>query len=413
MENRDRQAWIIAIAMFISLFFLWGGGYNTSPVFLGALLKSFHWSHERVSWIAAVLSLSVGIAGPIAGWLLDRIEARFVMGAGAALAGVGLFAASRAHTFDSLVLAVVILGIGLGSSALLPASLIIANWFGERRGAALGLATAGMESGGMAMSFVCGYIISLHGWRAAYLFLAIPVLLLVLPLLLIVARTRPAGSEAKSVAESARDLPGLEIGEALATRAFWMLVVVELAFGLAIGGTFLHLVAFLEGYGYTERSSALVVSVVLGMAAIGKPSFGAMADRIGGKNALGVSFLMIAAGVFILLGAQDRRLIVVWIIWAGLAGASPVALAPLVLSETLGLKRFGTLFGWLGLILTFGLFAGPLIVGKITDVTGSYTEGFELCSAIALIGAAASFACVAPKSAPRAASTIAASADSI
>jgi hypothetical protein len=27
--------------LFISLFFLWGGAYNTSPVFLGALLKAF------------------------------------------------------------------------------------------------------------------------------------------------------------------------------------------------------------------------------------------------------------------------------------------------------------------------------------------------------------------------------------
>lgn len=397
MGNRDRQAWIIAISMFIALFFLWGGGYNTSPVFLGALLKSFHWSHERVSWIAAVLSLSVGIAGPIAGWLLDRIEARFVMGAGAALAGAGFIAASHANTFAGLVCAVVILGVGLGSSALLPASLIIANWFGERRGAALGLATAGMESGGMAMTYLSGYIIATHGWRAAYLLLAAPVIVLVVPLLLIVARTRPRDATSKSVAESARDLPGLEIGEALATRTFWMLVVVELTYGLAIGGTFLHLVAFLEGYGYAERSSALVVSVVLGMAAIGKPTFGAMADRIGGKNALGVSFVMIAVGVFILLGAQNFWMVALWIVWAGLAGASPIALVPLVLSEALGLKRFGTLFGWLGLILTIGLFAGPLMVGWITDVTGSYTEGFELCSLIALFGAAASFACAAPR----------------
>ncbi len=399
MENRDRQAWVIAISMFIALFFLWGGGYNTAPVFLGALLKSFHWSHARVSWIAAVLSLSVGIAGPIAGWLLDRIEARYVMGAGAACAGAGLIAAGRANTFEGLVCAVAILGVGLGSSTLLPASLIIANWFGERRGAALGLATAGMESGGMAMTYLSGYVIATHGWRAAYLLLAVPAIVLVLPLLLIVARTRPAGVAPKSVAESARDLPGHEVGEALATRAFWMLVVVELAFGLAIGGTFLHLVAFLEGYGYAERSSALVVSLVLGMAAIGKPVFGAIADRIGGKNALVISFTMTATGVFVLLDAQNLWMLALWIVWVGLAGASPIALVPLVLSEALGLKRFGTLFGWLGLVMTLGLFAGPLIVGRITDLTGSYTQGFELCALIALVGAAASFACVAPKTA--------------
>ena len=45
MEKRERQAWIVAVSLFISLFFLWGGGYNTAPIFLAALLKAFGWSH--------------------------------------------------------------------------------------------------------------------------------------------------------------------------------------------------------------------------------------------------------------------------------------------------------------------------------------------------------------------------------
>ena len=34
MEKRQRQARIIAVSLFISLFFLWGGGYNTAPMAL-------------------------------------------------------------------------------------------------------------------------------------------------------------------------------------------------------------------------------------------------------------------------------------------------------------------------------------------------------------------------------------------
>ena len=41
MEKRQRHARIIAVSLFISLFFLWGGGYNTAPIFLAALLKAF------------------------------------------------------------------------------------------------------------------------------------------------------------------------------------------------------------------------------------------------------------------------------------------------------------------------------------------------------------------------------------
>src|SRR6202047_2728881 len=138
MKNTERQAWTIAVTLFISLFFLWGGGYNTGPIFLAALLKAFGWSHARAGSIIAGLSLAIGVSAPAAGWLLDRIEARFVMGAGALIAVLGLFCASHSHGFEPLLLSVILLGIGLGASTWLPAATVVANWFPDRRGMALG-----------------------------------------------------------------------------------------------------------------------------------------------------------------------------------------------------------------------------------------------------------------------------------
>jgi MFS family permease len=399
MEKQERQARIIAVSLFISLFFLWGGGYNTAPIFLAALLKAFGWSHARVSWITAGLSLAIGVSAPIAGWLLDRIEARFVMGAGALIATLGLFCASHSHGFEPLLLSVILLGIGLGASTWLPAATVIANWFPDRRGMALGIVTAGMEAGGMVMTLTVGSMIAAHGWRAGYFTVAVPGLLIVVPLLMIFVRTRPAGAVSQSVAQRADASPGYEVRDALRTRAFWMLVVVQLSYGLAVGGTFHHLVAFLEGLSYSLHSATLVVSIVLGLAAVGKAAMGALGDRIGGKNALAIGFAMIAAGVFILLNARQVPMLVLWLIVVGIAGAAPVALVPMVTAETLGLKRFGTLFGWLGSVVTVGLFIGPLLVGWMTDVTGSYTTPFELCALICLVGSAASFLCVVPQSA--------------
>jgi MFS family permease len=393
----NRQARIIAASLFIALFFLWGGGYNTGPIFLAALLKAFHWSHERVGSLIGGLALAVGISAPIAGWLLDRIEARWVMGTGAIMAVLGLLGASNSHTFETLLASIILLGIGLGASTWLAASLVIVNWFPDRRGMALGLVTFGMESGGMVMTFTVGNTIAAYGWQAGYFIVAVPALLLVIPMLLFVVRTRPANTNSPSVAAQAEALPGYEVGEALRTRAFWMLAVAEMSFGLAAGGTFHHLVAFLEGLHYSLRAATLVVSIVLGMAAVGKVAMGALGDRIGGKNALGIGFAMMAVSVPILLNAARPEMLMLWLIIVGIAGASPVALGPLLTAETLGLKRFGTLFGWLGFALTFGLFIGPQLVGWMTDVTGSYTAGYELCGLICVVGSAASFLCVAPR----------------
>jgi MFS family permease len=316
MNKQDRGAWIIAISLFVSLFFLWGGGYNTMPVFVGALLKAFGWSHTRVSWIPCALMLAVGVTGPITGWLLDRFEARLVMGVGAALVVVGFIAASRATTFTELIIANLALGVGLGASGWLPASLVIANWFGERRGTALGLGLAGMESGGMAMTFMVGYIIARYSWRAAYLTLAVPVLIVALPLLVIVVRTRPRGVLKQTVAESAQAVPGYEVSKAIRTRVFWMLVVVQLAWGLSAGGVFIHIVAYLMGIGYTLRFATTVAGGVLGLFALGKPTMGALGDRIGGKNALGISLLLIAVSIISLLGARHEGLTILFMLLA-------------------------------------------------------------------------------------------------
>ena len=395
--EENRRAWTIAASLFLALFFLWGGGYNTGPIFLAALLRAFNWSHARVGSIIGALALAVGISAPIAGWLLDRVEARWVMSTGALVAVIGLLGASSSHTFATLLVSIILLGIGLGASTWLAASLVIVNWFPDRRGMALGLVTFGMESGGMVMTLTVGSTIAAYGWRAGYFVVAVPTVLLVIPVLLLIVRTRPTTINSLSVSEQAEALPGYEVGEALRTRAFWMLAVAEMSFGLAAGGTFHHLVAFLEGLHYSLRAATLVVSIVLGMAAVGKVAMGALGDRIGGKNALALGFVMIAGSVPILLNAEQPAMLVLRLIIVGIAGASPVALGPLLTAETLGLKRFGTLFGWLGVALTFGLFVGPQLVGWMTDVTGSYTVGYEICAVICIIGATASFLCVTPR----------------
>ncbi|MGH7934327.1 MAG: MFS transporter [Candidatus Binataceae bacterium] len=419
MTKQERQRWLIAISLFISLFFLWGGGYNTSPVFLAALIKSEGWSHEQTALIPSVLALANGFSAPVAGWLLDRIEARIVMSVGAVLALIGFAAASQSHSYEALVIANIILGVGLGASTWLPASLVVANWFGDRRGTALGICTAGMESGGMVMTIFLGWVIAsgtwqvagltLTGWRMGYLLLAVPVLVIALPLFLFIVQTRPPSAVQETVKEAAEHLPGLEVREALKTRALWMLVICQLIFGLAVGAVFIHLVTFLRGAGYTEQIAALAVGITLGIAALGKPTFGFFGDHIGGRNSLGIAFALNAAGIIILLGAHHVALLMIGLFVLGFSGAVPVALIPMVLAETLGLKRFGTIFGWLGLIVTIGLFFGPLIGGLLFDISGSYTLDFELAAAINLIASAASFACVTPRIAKESAAAASAS----
>ena len=166
MNLRERQAWIIAASVFVTLFLVWGGGVNTGPVFLPPLLKYFGWTRARVSTLGSAGALMAGACGPLVGWLVDRIEARRVMLLGALTTGIGFLAASRSDSYYALLVANLIVATGVTAATLIPASLVIASWFGERRGLAMGLTFAGTSLGGAAMIVVANRAIAHGGWRA-------------------------------------------------------------------------------------------------------------------------------------------------------------------------------------------------------------------------------------------------------
>jgi MFS family permease len=394
MTQQERHGWFIVASLFVILLLVFGGGYNTVPVLLPALLKGFpHWSHQRVSILPSVLAASAGVSVLPVGWLVDRIEARIVMAIGALTVGVAFIIASQSNSLAPMIAVYLLVGIGIAAGTVLPGALVLANWFTTRRGMAMGIANAGSTTGGMVMTLVAGYAIRHWGWRAAYLILGLPMLVIAVPLILVAIRSRPPGSVRMSVAQAAENLEGFEAGLALHTRSFWMVVVAQFCFAFAATGTAIHMVAHLEGLGYSSSRAALAMSLIFGFAAMGKVIMGFMADRLTARKTLGLCFIVQAIGTALVFFAASATIVILFVIVYGLTVAAPLMLLPLVTAESLGLKRFGLIAGMTGLAQTFGAAIGPLVSGRIFDVTRSYTAAFELFIVVNLFGALAAFAC--------------------
>lgn len=394
MTQRERKGWFIVAAMFVTLVLVFGGGYDTVPVFLPALLRGFpKWSRAEVSLLPSVLALSAGISVLPVGWLVDRIEARLVIITGAVVAAGSFFLASAAHSLASMIAAYFILGIGISAGTVLPASLVIANWFTERRGLAMGIALSGSTVGGSLMTLVAGQLFQVTGWRTTYIVLGVPMIVLAVPLVALIVRSRPPGTTPMTVAASAELLEGFETGEALRTRSFWLIVLANFCFAFTATGSAIHLVAYLEGIGYRTSAAALAMSLVFAFAALGKVVLGYVADRLTARVALVICFVTQAAGLLIVFGAARIGIIVAFIPIYGMSIAAPLMLLPLLTAESLGIKRYGLLSGLAGLAQTFGAMIGPIVAGRIFDVMRSYTLAFDLCITVMIIGAAISYAC--------------------
>src|SRR5437016_9749381 len=114
MTSAQRQQWTIAASLFVTLFLVFGAGYNTAGVFFTPLLKHFGWGRAQLSTLQGALAISAGISGPLVGVMLDRFEARIVMVAGAALSGLAFLIASQADSFAVMLTAYLVLGVGSG-----------------------------------------------------------------------------------------------------------------------------------------------------------------------------------------------------------------------------------------------------------------------------------------------------------
>jgi MFS family permease len=106
-----------------------------------------------------------------------------------------------------------------------------------------------------------------------------------------------------------------------------------------------------------------------------------------------VAFAAGALALLLVFGAANVSLLAVFILASGIVAGAPVALLPLLVAESLGRRRFGVLAALTGIAGTIGAAAGPVVAGRIFDITGGYAGAFELFILANAIGALATFVC--------------------
>jgi MFS family permease len=384
MTDRDRQRWIIVGAIFATMFFIWGG-INCGAVFFVPVLKTFGWTRAKLSVAVSIGWITGGAAGPLIGMIADRVNPKKMMIVGATITGLLWLGLSRATTFSEFLAINGLFGICVGASTSIPTTLIIAGWFQDRRGLAMGIAYSGATLGGAAITMTATYAIGWGGWRFGYLTLALPILIVVVPAIMIFVQTTKS-ADARSVAAggdgaaAARAraaappiiLPGLELAQARRTRSFWVICLVQMLAGLS-AGMGAHFIAYLTGIGYTPATAATAMSLYLIGTTAGTLLGGPIADRFGARMAMVVTFGSAAVGMLGLLGASNVMALGVNIVAGGFAAGALAVQMPLVMIESLGMRRLGSVMGITGVFYTFAAFASPIATGRIFDVTGRYS----------------------------------------
>jgi len=380
--SRFYYGYYIVAACFFILFLLWGMVLNTFPIFLRPMSENMNWGRGTLAIALLMGSIGTALSAPVAGIIIDRVGAKRVMIVGALLIGISLLIGSKITHLWQLYIVFAFIGCGLMCSTVIPCSLLIQNWFVSRRGTAMSAAFVGTSAGGMVMSPIANWIILNYGWRTAYVFSGITILVLAVPVIFFVIRTHPSeiGLEpyrnSTSEISPTEDIWGVGIKEAFSLKVFWQISAIMLIMAVVLGGIANHCVAYLTDLEHSPTRAAFAWSMVMGAMVIGKLSFGPVADRWGSKKSMALSCSLFAISIMILMFARPYWVVLIFASVYGFACGAPLVINPLLTSDYLGMKNFGAVYGVLNIMGTVGGAIGPVTAGFIFDAYNNYLPFF-------------------------------------
>jgi MFS family permease len=338
----------------------------TFGVFLKPMTEEFHWSRQAVSLAFGLAAICVAACSPLIGALLDRVPARRILLPcfavfGCAFASLALLTPHLWHLYAVFIL----LGIVGNGTAHLAYSRAISTWFQARRGSAFALLMSGGALGAMLLPVIAQSLIGTAGWRGAFAILGIAVLAIALPLATKVKeRSGPALLENVTA--------GASVAQGLRSRSFWIVVIVLFAASLSQNGAIAHLAALLTDRGISSASAAVAVSVLGGATLVGRLVTGWLLDRYFAPRVSFCLLALAALGTYLVSGAQSvfTGCLGAALIGFGMGGEADVT--PYLLSRYFGLRSFSTLYGFSWTAYALAGAAGPVLMGRAFDATGSY-----------------------------------------
>jgi len=372
-----------------------GGAFATFGLFFANLQSEFGWSRAAISGAASMATLLMGAVAILSGRLNDRIGPRVIMVvSGIALGGGYLLMSGLDSLWQLYVAYGLLVGAGMSTQDVVLLSTV-ARWFVARRGMMTGLVKVGTGIGQLLVPLAAAALILAYGWRGAYITIGLFVLLtLLLGAQFLRRDPQRLGMQPLSKPESASQVrssqeKGLTLAQGVRTKQFWLVCVSEFAMSFCIMTTLVHLVNHAQDLGSSPASAGILLSVIGGASIAARFLLGSASDVIGCRKAFTICFAILFVGLLWLQVASTLWMLAVYAAADGFArGGNFVVISPLM-AELFGTRAHGALFGLATFIGTIGGAVGPLLAGRVFDLTLSYSVAFVVLSALMGVGLAA------------------------
>ncbi len=378
VDPDSRQSWL-RLAASLALMTVGSGAMYVVSVVLPAVQSSFGVGRSEAALPFAALMIGFGLGGIVMGRLADRFGVMVPALIGTAGLVIGYLLASQSQSIVSFAL---IHGIAIGmfgaSATFAPLVADTSLWFDKRRGIAVAICACGNYVAGAIWPPVVQAVVEQHGWRNAYLMLAVACGVLMPPLALClrkraVVAAAPVNLSAAAQANSVdRARPfGLPLNTALT-----LLCIAGVACCVAMSMPQVHIVAYCTDLGYGPARGAQMMSLMLGFGIVSRLVSGVVSDRIGGLRTLMLGSALQCAALMLFLPFDSMGSLYVISILFGLFQGGIVPSYALIVREHFPAANVSVRISLVLTATLLGMALGGWASGKIFDMTGSYDAAF-------------------------------------
>ena len=371
---------MLPIAMLAMILTSPGQTYGVS-VFNPSFRTELNLSHSMLTGAYMLGTLLASIPQAYIGALMDKWGIRRTMTAVVIIFGLACLFTSQVRNLSMLFFAFLFLRMfGQGALSLL-AGNTLAMWFHDRLGRVSGVMNVGTAA---AVGLVPVLFLALSnsvGWRWSYVILGGIVWLVMLPLLATLFRNKPedvgqlpdgllvAKLESEVVRENGRSFT---LHAAIRTRAYWIIVVLAVAFSMIVTGITFNIIPLFESHGLTGEMAATSFATMAMALAITQIVGGYLADKLPLNWLACFSAIGLTTAVFILMSMQNMTQAHLFAMCVGIGQGFLGAV-----QSTLWVRYYGRLhLGKIrGSIITAGVAAsslGPFVMGATFDLSSSY-----------------------------------------
>jgi MFS family permease len=362
-------------------------------VFFREFQAEFGWSRTTIAGASSLAFFVMGAVGILAGRLNDRIGPKILITVTGASLGIGYLLLSYMQApWQLYLLYGLVVGVGYSTHDVITLSTI-ARWFVKRRGMMSGIVKVGTGCGQLFVPLIATALIAAFGWRNACFIIGAAALVALVAVAQVMRRDPqsvgmlPDGGNGQPAATAiAAGEGGLSLREACRTRQFWTLCVAEFMVFFCLLTIVVHIVPHARDLGLPPAIAAGVLSTIGGVSMLGRFTMGTVNDGIGGKRSLIICFVILLCGLIWLQVSHAAWMLFLFAIVYGFAhGGLFTVMSPMV-AELFGIGSHGLLFGIVLFSGTLGGALGPLMAGRLFDITASYRLVFLILTVLAVIG---------------------------